>query len=215
MNSSSSENRKIIFLLAVLLFFSFSASYAQESKAEITAFVAHFWGGSYSLSTGSIDIDDVPEYGAIIDFPANRDVSVELSYSYAKTHSKYYSFYAPTPGQDNYDSDITINYILLGAVHEAKKGKVTPFGGASLGAVVFSPSQPQYSTTWRGALSLQLGLKIDLGDKLGLRLGGRVLFPLYIYGGTVYAGSGGAGYGVSAGIPIVEGDVLAGLTLKL
>ena len=215
MNSSSSWNWKFVFIFASLFFLSISPTQAQDSKAEITGFVAHFWGGEYSLSGGSIDIDDVPEYGGIIDFPANRDVTIELTYSYAKTHAKFYSFYPPLPGQDNYDTDVTVNYILLGAVHEAKKGKVTPFGGASLGAVVFTPEQPQYSTTWRAAFSLQLGLKFDLGDKLGLRVGGRVLFPLYIYGGTVYAGSGGAGYGVSAGIPIVQGDVLAGLTLKL
>jgi len=215
MNRPSSENWKFISLLALLFFFSASPSQAQDSKAEITGFVAHFWGGEYALSGGSIDVDDVPEYGAIIDFPANRDVTIELAYSYAKTHAKYYSFYPPLPGQDDYDTDITVNYILIGALHEAKKGKITPYGGALLGAVVFTPSQPQYQTTWRGAFSLQLGLKVDLGDKLGLRIGGRFLFPLYIYGGTVYAGSGGAGYGVSAGIPIVQGDVLAGLTLQL
>jgi hypothetical protein len=215
MNSFSSENWKCISFLALVFLFSTSPSQAQDSKAEITGFVAHFWGGTYALSGGQIDVDDVPEYGGIIDFPANRDVTLELTYSYAKTHTKFYSYYPPLPGQDNYDTDVTVNYILIGALHEAKKGKIAPFGGASLGAVVFTPDKPQYSTTWRGALSLQLGLKIDMGDKLGLRIGGRFLFPLYIYGGTVYAGSGGAGYGVSAGIPIVQGDLMAGLTLKL
>ena len=215
MNSSFSGNWKFIFLLVLPMLLSASPSHAQDYKAEITGFVAHFWGGEYALSGGSIDVDDVPEYGGMIDFPANRDVTVQLAYSYAKTHAKFYSFYPPLPGQDDYDTDITVNYILLGAMHEAQKGKIHPFGGASLGAVVFTPDKPQYSTTWRGALSLQLGLKIDLGEKLGLRVAGRFLFPLYIYGGTVYAGSGGAGYGVSAGIPIVQGDVLAGLTLKL
>ena len=213
MNFLMTARRSLIIVLFFLLVLVCGTTRAQQTTAELTGTVGHFFAGSYTLSGGQIDLEDAPVYGGILDFPASRDVSVELSYSYSKSHSKYYAYY-PLPGQDAYDTDVGINYILAGALHEVKKGKVTPFGGVMLGAVFFDPTNPRYSSQWRMAIGFQLGMKFDLGDRLGLRLGGRLLFPLYIYGATVYGGSGGAGYGVSAGIPIVQGDLSAGLSVK-
>ena len=209
--------RVILSLFALTLILVFSTAWAQQPKAEFSAYVAHFFAGSYTLETGEVDLDNTKEYGAVLDFPANQDVSLELSYSYAKTHSKYYPYYyyQDMPGQDTYDTDVAISYIFIGAIHEANRGNITPFGGGSFGVVIFSPTEAQYETVTHFALSFQLGVKVDLSEKLGIRAGGRFLLPLYFYGATVYAGSGGSGGAISAGIPIVEADLSIGLTVKM
>ena len=214
----SSRNRIFVLLFSLAVIFCFTEVRAQQSMGEFSASVGHLFGGSYSIYSGEIGVEDAMDYVAALDFPANRDVSLELSYTYAVSYTKYYAYpyYQDIPGQPTYDSDVHINYILIGALHEVKgKGKVTPFGGASLGAVVFDFSDPHYSSVWHAALGFQLGLKVDVSEKIGLRLGGRFLLPLYFYGVSIYAGTGGSGAGVSGGIPIVQGDLTAGLTIKM
>jgi hypothetical protein len=39
--------------------------------------------------------------------------------------------------------------------------------------------------------------------------------PLYFSGGGVFFGTGGSGFGVSGGVPILQGDFTGGLIIRL
>ena len=42
-----------------------------------------------------------------------------------------------------------------------------------------------------------------------------MLMPMYFAGVGLWAGTGGGGVSVGAGVPIVQGDITAGLVLRL
>jgi len=56
---------------------------------------------------------------------------------------------------------------------------------------------------------------IWFSDRIGIRLQGRLLMPLYFAGAGVYFGSGGSGLSVGAGSTILQGDLTAGLIIGL
>ncbi len=80
---------------------------------------------------------------------------------------------------------------------------------------MFSPEDTKYETNIYAAMNFSGGVKIYLSEKLGLRLQGRLLMPLYVSGGGFYVGTGGAGVSVGAGVPILQGDLSAGLIIVI
>ena len=52
-------------------------------------------------------------------------------------------------------------------------------------------------------------------EKVGIRLQGRLLMPMYFAGVGLPAGTGGGGVSVNSAIPILQGDLTAGLVLQL
>jgi len=64
-------------------------------------------------------------------------------------------------------------------------------------------------------MSAGVGVKVMVSKNLGLRFQGRLLAPMFFGGSYLYGGTGGLGFGVNTGIPILQGDLAAGLILKL
>ena len=165
---------------------------------------------------GSLDMPDAVNWGGTLTFPVQSGMSVELSYTRQETEVRFepYLFDAPYPAGTL--SAASVQYFMLGGIAEkAHSGeKVRPFGLFQGGVFVLTPDDPLYDSVTKFALAFGGGLNIDLSEKIGLRMQGRLLLPMWFDGGYLYAGSGGAGVGVSAGIPIVQGDFLGGLTFK-
>ena len=70
-------------------------------------------------------------------------------------------------------------------------------------------------TVTRFAITLGGGIKIMPSDKIGIRLQGRLLMPMYFAGVGLWAGTGGGGASVNGGIPIIQGDLTAALVIRL
>jgi hypothetical protein len=196
---------------------------AQENRFEINANYSYMWSGSYNLYEGEIRMDDGATWGGTIDFAFRPDAKIELSYSYTSSHATFQEYY---PGSATYgsalknlDNPLSIQYFQIGSIYQLPKGKAQPFFGLLLGAVLFSPSGTAEGLTlenqWNFAVSLNAGVKVYMSEKFGLRFQGRLLLPMYFSGGSVYAGTGGAGVAVSAGVPVVQGDVGVGLFVCL
>jgi hypothetical protein len=195
---------------------------AQEKKFEIAGTYSYMWAGSFEGYEGEIRLEDGGEWGGSIDFAFRPDAMIELSYSNSASHATFQRYVygvGSTPSLDNIDNPVTIQYFQLGSIYQVPKGKAQPFIGLHLGAALFHPSGSVQGLTledkWSFAASLTGGVKIYMSEKFGLRMQGRLLLPMYFSGGGVFVGTGGASVGVSAGIPIVQGDIGAGIFVCL
>lgn len=193
---------------------------AQERKIELTPTISYMWAGSYTTIDGDISLKDGTQYGGIIGFPVAPQVRLEFFYATLSSRATFVPYYVGKPSTlDGLDMSVNIHYFQLGGVHYIDKGKVQPFIGIAAGAVLFHPKEDRYQgytleDSWRFAMSAIGGLTISVSDVVGLRLQGRLLLPMYFSGGGIWVGTGGASVGASAGIPIVQGDVGAGITIR-
>ena len=195
---------------------------AQDKGIEIGATYSYMWGGSYNLYEGEIQMDDGSQWGGNISFALRPDTKLEFYYANQPSHAKFYRYYTVgnnNPALDKLDNDVTVQYFQLGSIYQIPKGNVQPFLGIYAGAVMFHPKGQAQGLTledkWNFAMSFAGGVKLYASEKFGIRLQGRLLLPMYFSGGGIYVGTGGAGVGLGAGVPIVQGDVGVGLFLRI
>jgi len=187
----------------------------QKGSIEITPTIGYQWGGSVQGYEGEIALDDGAQYGLMLGYRVQKELVVEFFWSYLPTVAHFEPYYVTTvdPSLIGQSTNIGTHYFQLNALYEMGRGKTKPFLGAGAGIVMFSPEDSKYETNVWAAMNFSGGVKIYLSEKLGLRLQGRLLMPLYVSGGGFYVGTGGTGISVGAGIPIVQGDLSAGLMI--
>lgn len=189
---------------------------------EITPLVGYFWSGDIVTTYGELEISDELGYGVALNYGLSREAEIELSWMYSALEAQFveYGGYG-IPGSLSDVFDLTVNYFQLGAVYLIpSRSNVKPFGLVSMGAAWYSPGSSQYQNItyedqWEFAMGFGLGMKVYMSERIGLRFQGRFLFPLRFTSGGVYFGTGGAGFGVSSAIPVVQGDLSAGLIIRL
>jgi hypothetical protein len=209
--------RRAIPVLALLLLGLTQTAFSQKGAIEITPTFGYQWGGSLAGYEGEIDLDDGAQYGLILGYRVQKELVVEFFWSYLPTHAKFEPYYLTNVDPDllGLSTDLGTHYFQLNAVYETGRGKTKPFLGAGAGIVMFSPTDSKYETNVYAAFNLSGGVKVYLSDRIGIRLQGRLLMPLYVTGGGFYIGTGGTGVSVGAGIPILQGDLSAGLIIVI
>jgi len=187
----------------------------QKGSIEITPTFGYQWGGSVQGYEGEVDVDDGAQYGLILGYRVQKELVVEFFWSYLPSRAQFEPYYLTSVDPDlvGASTDLGTHYFQLNALYEMGRGKTKPFLGAGAGIVMFSPENSKYETNVYAAMNFSGGVKIYLSEKLGLRLQGRLLMPLYVTGGGFYVGTGGTGVSVGAGVPIVQGDLSAGLMI--
>src|SRR5262249_57056818 len=93
------------------------------------------------------------------------------------------------------------------------------YASITAGIVILSPSTLQLQdgssltpeSSVRFAFTAALGLKVWITPMIGLRFDVRALVPVYFSGGGFYVGTGGAGVGLSGGIPFAHFAFTGGL----
>jgi len=156
---------------------------------------------------GDLDINDAAYFSAAIGINTSRETMAELQYIFQPTNvtfSPYNSFQSTTFGAD-------VHYILATGYYIKQFSRTgSGYAGLSIGAAGLVP-QNNLDPAWRFAFGLTLGLKFLLSKNIGIKIQSQGLFPIQWAGGTLYAGTGGAGYGISAGTSIVQINVGGGL----
>ncbi len=194
--------------------------YAPAQKArrlELTAFAGYQVSSDITTSAGTLQIDDAPSYGVALDWTLRPGAQAELLWVYSATDLRLRGV-AGAPSSAPFPVDA--HYFQLGGLATFGQGKLEPFVSGSLGAAMYVPGTVALegggtyalATTWRFAFTLGGGVKIWLGDRLGLRLQARLLAPVMFGSAGFYSGPGGSALTVSGGIPFVQGDFTAGLT---
>ena len=189
----------------------------EPRRFELTPFVGYQWVTDVNTAYGHISTNSAVTYGGIINVAVQPGVQAELFYLYSPTQSRFNSASVNYANSNPYD--VKIHYMQLGAIKSFPLRAVQPFVGGTLGAAVFSPSNAtlsdgttlQLSDAWRFAINFEAGAKVWLARQIGIRLQARLMMPLFFSSVGFYGGTGGAGLGVSAGIPLVQPELSAGL----
>lgn len=204
--------KKIKLLLLTILF---PAMLLAQGGVEIVPFAGYMFGGSVNYYEGKLKIDNGMNYGVSVLVPVHDFLDVEVNYTRMDSKAKFETYYG-YPNVDN-ETNLATNYIQIGGISKfyAQSTQVTPFGSLSIGATWFSPSDADFGDVWRFSMALGLGAKIMLSDRIGIMVRGRLLMPMYFGGVGVYAGTGGAGVGVSSVVAPLQGDFNGGLIIKL
>jgi hypothetical protein len=180
---------------------------------EIAPFAGYVVNTNIRTSDGRVITESGPDYGATVSLDVKKGSQVEILYLYFKGHSKY----EPTSDPTNaIEFDVQFQYFILGYTQEFRPlKKNTAFFTAGLGAWWAHPDYPGLQDTWRVAMEFGGGWKFYFSDAVGIRLQGLALLPLVFTGGGLYAGTGGSGLAVSAGIPIAQFSFSAGLIIVI
>lgn len=201
--------KKLKILLIAVLFPVFVFS----QGVEIVPFTGWMFGGSVKYIQGKLDIKDGVDYGVSLLVPVSTYIDFELNYTRMESIATF-SPYSGYPGYEHQQGNIATNYIHVGGLSKfAASEKVAPFGSFSLGATWFESES--YGDYWSFSVALGLGVKIMLGDRIGIIGRGRLLMPLHFSGIGFWAGSGGSGLTVNSYVYPLQGDFNIGLIIKL
>lgn len=203
--------KKILFSSVIALFFALS-TFGQS--IELIPYVGYTFGGKTPTRYGEIKVKSSESYGGVLNIVMPSDVAVQLEYFRQPTIAEYTERY---PNYYFESADMTIDWYQIGGLKQVPvSSQVSPFGGLTLGASNFKiHATDKTYDEWSFSVALQGGLKLYLSDRIGLRFHARLLMPIQWGGFGFYYGSGGGGTTVNAGTYFVQGDVGAGLILRL
>ncbi|MFK5857157.1 MAG: hypothetical protein QM503_13590 [Bacteroidota bacterium] len=204
--------KKIKLLILVALF----PTLLFSQGIEIVPFAGYMFGGSIKYTQGKLDVKDGMNYGLSVLIPVQTLVDVEINYTRMDSRATFrsYSGYPLYPDQDI--DNLSTNYFQVGGISKfySANTKVSPFGSFSLGATWFS-SPDLNDDAWRFSITLGLGVKMMVSDRIGIMLRGRLMMPMSFAGVGFYAGSGGSGLSMNSYVAPLQGDFNGGLIIKL
>ncbi len=186
---------------------------------DVAPFAGFFWSTSVNSSNGSVAFEPAADVGVALDFRWDAASKIEILYAFARPQARFESsspFYASSPL-----FGVTTQYLQIGGLTTFQQGEVESFLSGGLGMAWFSPSgiqtagspSIQPADTLLFAFNLGLGLRWMFANAVGLRLEARAFMPVYFTSGTFLSGTNGAALQVSAGIPLVQGDLSIGIVI--
>lgn len=158
------------------------------------------------------------QWGVGLEFLPSEDYGIELVYYRQDTKAPISYDYGS--GVADREVDLGVNYIMAGGVRYLNNtgGKLEPYGGLLLGAVIFSNKNPEgneESSYVKFGWGARLGVNIWATEKVGLKLQAQLLSAVQGFGGGLYLGTGGAGAGVSSYSTLMQFGIGGGLCVKM
>lgn len=203
------------FLLIIVAALSLQA-YGQINYVDVIPTYGYHFGGRAYFYEGDIKVDNAATYGITLSAPIGWNVSGEFSWSRSDSKMK---FYPKRPDYYEDEQKVSSNYFLIGAVKEVGESSLKGFGGFSLGLAWFDFRDSALDDDFRFSISFIAGAKYMISKRIGIRVQGRFLIPLYFGGAGMYCGIGGGGsscgVGVSGGTTIFQGDISGGLIIRI
>jgi hypothetical protein len=164
--------------ISIILSVFFYCESANAQKIELSPFVGYETGGRLYTDQGYLYVGNGMDYGASINYSYKPGRQFELSYSHMKSDLDVDEGYNRVSV-----CDLSVNYYSVGVLREfGEGGKMKPYGLASLGIVNYRPLSGEYSNENLMHFSFSGGVKIFQSDKIGFRLQGRLLIPIWADG---------------------------------
>ena len=184
------------------------ASPVWAQKVEIAPFYGYQFGDSFVVSRGEVKYDASANWGFTVGVEIEDELKFELMYSRADTKLEFREL--GSIGQEIL-FDMSVQYFHGGILYEVDASdRVRGFFTGSAGVTFFDP-EPDLSGEWKFSFAGGVGVKLFMSDHIGIRLQGRLLFPvLGTSGGFACGLPGGCFVGINAWTTI-SGDVTAGL----
>jgi len=196
----------------------------QRGKIEISGYAGYQFSTDIGTCCGTIVLDGSAVYGAALGYEIRPGYGIELSWFYVPTNLFFRSNGFSLPSSDG-KTGVGEHWIQIGGVYSPirLKGKLEPYATVTAGLVIISPAtlhltdgttlSPESNVEF--AFTIGLGLKFWVTPMIAIRAEFRTLVPVYFTGTSFYVGTGGAGLGVSGGIPFAQFAFTGGLTIAL
>ncbi len=189
------------------------------AQTDIQPTIGFQFGGKYRFYEGDIKLKDGMNYGITLDHEVQPGIMLELYYTQMNTTAEWRP---ASPRWENLiprNFNTDVHYFQIGGLKYVDNGNIQPFGAFTLGATWFhsyeegqlqnAADNTMFSVTLGG------GVKVMMSDKIGIRLQGRLLMPMYFSGLWLGVGTGGASLGAVSTIPILQGDFTGALIFRL
>jgi len=201
--------KKTLQLVTLLLLLMVSSTFAQK-KFELGGNIGWMFAGIASTYEGDLNIRNDVNWGFNAAVAVDRDMQVEFSYDRLDTKLTLKTY------PDRVTTDLfkmAQEYYQVGGIRFIKRGKMRPYGLVTIGATRFAPVDSKYDDEWRFAFAFGGGLKYYVKDNIAIRLQGRIKVPVFWVSGGLWIGTGGPGYGISAGSMMAQVDLSAGINI--
>ena len=197
------------YLLLALLFFS-----TNIYSVEVIPLLGFRGGGEFidTATNRKHTLESSEIYGLILSWPYERGKNLEVYYSHQSTNLNSITVSAPVPN-DRVDIPLTIDYLHIGGTAPiSDEDKLKTFVSGGLGFTYMSPDYTGAQSDLRASLSIGVGLKWPMTDRISLRLETRGLATLYNNNSAIFC-NGGCAISVSGNM-FLQGEVFAGLGFK-
>jgi len=184
-------------------------------RIELSPFIGYQLNGKINFIEGDFKMDNAVSYGGILSVEVGPQVWGEFTFSRTDTKANFRRFLS----DKIYNYNMAVNYFQLGGVKELGDNTVVPYATFSGGVAWFQMKDSNVNDEVVFSVGLGGGIKVRLNDRIGLRLQGRLLMPMYIYGGGLFVGIGtggpSSGISISSNLLTAQGDFTAGLVFRL
>ena len=155
--------------LSIVLFFP-ALLQAQEPTAEITAFGAYRFGGTFEAdeSDASYELEDSPSFGLIVNIRHQDPTQWEIFYSQQKTDAEFLGATTNDP-----EVDVDLHVLQLGGTYQWDGEVARPYLAFTLGGthVRTSSAESRSDTFFSG--SIGVGMKFLPTSRVGIRVEAR------------------------------------------
>jgi hypothetical protein len=200
---------KMVSWAAAVLFLSSGTAWAQ-GRVEFGGFYGYQFGGRINTNVGTIQIADHANFGFTFDLAVGRKIQIEFSYSRQDSQATLLPFGETTIPLFN----TAIEYYQVGGLAEVSTNRIRPYVVVTAGAININPQPSGINNSIRFAFSAGAGIKAFVAPHVGVRLQGRVLFPVMSANTAIFVVNG-RGYFISNLTVLVRGDLTAGLFIAL
>jgi hypothetical protein len=202
-------------VLSIMLVFLALPGKAQSSEGglEIYGTYGYMFGGYLRTYNGKLNIDDNDNFKVGLNYTVAPGTQLEIHWMHQSSVATITEYGAIFDYVERFD--LNTEYIQIGVLKELKDGPVRPFGKFTMGTAIYSPQTNSYDELWRFAITMGGGFKANLSEKVGIRISGSMMMPVYFAGLGFWCGTGGCSTGVSAGSAILQGELSAGLFIAL
>lgn len=197
-----------IFLITLLLFST------NSNSVEITPILGYRGGGEFidTVTDKKHTVKSSSTYGFILGFPYNYNDKLEIYYSHQSSDLNSINIDSPTT-TTNADIPLSIDYLHIGGTTAISEDqKLNTFVSGGLGFTYLSPDFSGLESDLRASLSIGIGLKWPITDKISLRLETRALGTLFNSNSSIFC-SGGCTLKVNGSL-FLQGEVFAGLAFR-
>lgn len=179
-------------------------------EVQVSPFGGVQFGGSFDSPVYGLpfELDESATVGVTVDVPIDPRWRVEFLFSRQSTELQ-------APGQGRPRLPQIVERYMAGIVEEPERdGPLKFFGVGLLGATRLAPGLAGADSDWKFAVGLSLGLKVLPTTRLGFRFEARG-FCTIVEAGSAFYCTGGTCLFRFSGSGIWQGDITAGLVLRL
>lgn len=203
------------FILLFSIFLTLPTLATKSGPIEVTPFAGYRLGGDFDISGNfyeendlqslQVDIDDSSSFGVIVAWPYDNKRQGELLISH------YESELIPANLLTPYTSDLAVTYLHIGGNVPFSNSLIPVWFSGGFGVTHFSPEAKELDDETKLSVNLGLYSKLQLNDRIAIRLGARVYATLIDSQDALFCDNNSCKIAISSDM-WVQSELSAGLT---